>query len=209
MDGGFDLAREFQLLGRPGADIGFRRASRGEERFVAVEEFPSQAAPAASRKALQPRLLVVGALDLGPARGACLRDGGRSGKRGRKQGRERGKQLRRTAHLGPSFTSAAPVIVACEVAGPRARRRSLAPGRACAGFPHVQLRAVSELNSTPRYKLEHAVMKVRQPQNMLLAKPSPKRGVLCRPYRKAAERPQVAAEARYRRYSTTRRFMAR
>ena len=31
-------------------------------------------------------------------------------------------------------------------------------------------------------------MKVRQPQNMLLAKPGPKRGVLCRPYREAAER---------------------
>jgi hypothetical protein len=98
---------------------------------VTVEEFSSQAAPAASRKALQPRLLVAGALYLGPARRACLRDGGRSGKRGRKQGRER-EQLRRTAHLGPSFT----------------------------------------------------------PQNMLLAKPNPTRGV----HREAAERPQVAAE---------------
>jgi len=50
------------------ADIGFRPASRGEERFMAVEEFPSHAAPAASRKALQPGLLVAGALYLGPAR---------------------------------------------------------------------------------------------------------------------------------------------
>jgi len=110
----------------------------GEERFVAVEEFPSQAAPAASRKALQPRLLVAGALYLGPARGACLRDGGRSGKRGRKQGRERGKELRRTAHLGPSQARISdPMIVACEVAGRVPAADPSPPDEPAQEFPHV------------------------------------------------------------------------
>ena len=50
-----------------------------------------------------------------------------------------------------------------------------------------------------RYNVEHAVIKVRQPQNMLLAKPSPKRGVLGGSAERRSERAPRSLRCGYRR----------